>query len=455
MSSKRVLLINPIWKKSQSTIWSKVASVYPPLGLLNIAGVLKREGHIVDFLDMSAENMDPDEMVLRGRYDVVGVTMTTPLCKPALNVANRVKSFSPDTTIVVGGVHATIFHEDLAREDCVDFVVREEGEKTMLEICSDKPPEFILGLTYERNGTIHVNESRPQLDDLDWLSNIPYELLKMHLYRPPVGGYKRLPAFIMITGRNCPNNCSYCQHYHNKVRVRSAKKIYEEMVLLHERYGVKEINFYDDTFTIRKNNVHDLCDLLIDNRLDISWSCFSRVNTIDNDLIRKMKAAGCHLMLFGVESSNKEILRRMNKNIGLDDVKKAIDICRKQGIQTRCSYILGYPGETAQTMEETFQFSKLVDSDYVQYNAITAYPGTQLWKEAKEEGWLLESNEWDMSNCNIETPKLSIREVMNFYHSAHRRYYLRPKIIKRRLLGLRSVEGIKQELRGLRAVLDI
>lgn len=452
-SSKKVLLINPNWKKSKETIWHKVASVYPPLGLLNIAGVLKRERHAVEFLDMSAENISAEELSVSNSYDIVGITVTTPLLKPALLVAQKIKNNFPDTMIVFGGVHATIAHEELIKHDFVDVVVREEGEMAMLEICDDTPLPVIEGITYIHNCEVIVNESRAQLEDLDWLPYIPYELLKINLYRPPVGGYRRLPAFMMITGRNCPNDCTYCQHYHRKVRTRSAKRIFEEIEFIYKSYGIREINFYDDTFTVFKKNVNELCDLLINSDFDITWSCFTRVNAVDFDLLKKMKEAGCHTVLFGVESSNEAILKAMRKNINLDDVKKAVDLCRKAGIKTRCSYILGYPGETEETMKETLEYSKFVNSDFVQFNAITAYPGTELWKQAHDNNWLIESEDWDMSNCNIQTPLLSRGKVISFYKESHGKYYLRPKVILRRFFAIRSYEDLKQELVGALAIL--
>jgi anaerobic magnesium-protoporphyrin IX monomethyl ester cyclase len=450
----KILLINPNWDKSKKTIWFKIASVYPPLGLLNVAGVLEKAGHDVSFIDMTAENLTPKDFNIDEEYDLVGITMTTPLYKPGIFIAKKIKEKYPHTKIVLGGVHATMEHKELIGYPFVDIIVREEGEITMSQICDGTHLSNIQGITYKKDGFTFVNKSRPQLEDINWLPMIPYHLLKMDLYRPPIGGYKNLPAFMMITTRNCPNDCKYCQHYHRRIKCRDADKIFAEIKHLKENYGVKEINFYDDTMTIFKSNVQRLCDLIITNKLSISWTCFTRVNVVDKELLENMKSAGCHLILFGVESSNPKILKDMRKNITLDQVKKAVTLCREVGIKTRCSYIFGYPGETEESMRKTLEFSKQVDSDSVQYNAITAYPGTDLWKEADEKGYLVKTNSWDVSNCNIETPWLSREKVLDFYKTAHRKFYFRPKIIWRRISSIRSFSDLKQELNGALALIS-
>ena len=457
----KVLLIDPPWiKKNDASLWKKVGSCWPSLGLAYIAATLEKNGHTVQYLDCTAEQIAVDglEDKLRtlARPDYVGITATTQLFPNALDAAKACKKVF-GCPVIMGGVHPSVMPEEALSIDCVDCVVRDEGEITMLELISGTDWSLIDGISYRHGGQIVHRPDRALIRNLDDVPPPAYHLLPMSKYRPAVGSYKRLPAMAMFATRGCPGRCTYCHRtFYGKVRKRSARNMIEEIRLLQKNYGIREICFYDDTFTLFKKNVLEFCRRIREEHIDITWTCFSRVDCIDEAVLREMKDAGCHLILFGVESADEQILKNINKNIKLDDVRAAIKICRKLGIESRCSFMLGNPGETEETMQKTIALAIDLDPDEVQFNITTIYPGTEMFSWADSQGLIL-TKDWScygMSDVVWALPGLKSEVIQQYYRMAHKKFYLRPKIILRRLMRIRSLEQLKQEIKGARAVVS-
>lgn len=457
----KVLLINPAWKvENKSNLWRKVASCYPSLGLAYIASVLEQDNHEVLFLDMNAENYSPSDVSLllkTKKYsglDYVGITATTPLINCAYSLAKIFKKRFPEITVVFGGVHPTVLPEEVLGNPDVDIVVREEGELTMKELVGGTELSKILGISYKVEGKISHNLPRQYIENLDDLPPPAYHLMPIDKYRPAIGSYKRLPAMSIFATRGCPGRCTFCHRaFKGKIRSRSARKIVDEIKILRNQYGIREINFYDDTFTALKNNVEEFCRILLAENIDITWSCFTRVNYADKKLFKLMKRAGCHQVMMGVESGVQEMLDGMNKMVTLKQIRNAVNICKQVGIETRAAYIFGSIGETKEMMEETLRFAIELDTDYAQFNILTAYPGTEVWKLAEQKGWLAVKNyDYSVSDFTLNLPTVSHEELSEMYRKAHQKYYLRPKIIWRRLMKLRSWAQIKQEVLGAVAI---
>lgn len=462
----RVLLINPPWVIGEDkNLWNSVASCWPSLGLAYIAAVLESAGHQVQYLDCSALRYTVKDAAKAlslesesGNFDFIGLTATTPLINNSLAIAAVAKEIWPKAKIVLGGVHPSILPDEVMAHDAVDFVAIDEGEETMKELVSGKEPAQILGLVYKDDGQIIKNAPRPLIKDLDAIPPPAYHLLPMDKYYPAVGSYKRLPVMIMFATRGCPGRCTFCYRtFRGVVRKRSARNIIDEIKILQRDYGIKEVAFYDDTFTLFKDVVKEFCDIIEKEKIDLTWSCFTRVDHISEDLLRAMKKAGCHLILFGVESADEEILKNINKRISLEQVKQAVKLARRLGIETRASFMIGNQGETEATIEKTIDFAIRLDPDEVQFNIATAYPGTELFDWAKENGYIKSFN-WDdysMSNVVLELPGLPRAKMQHYYESAHRRFYFRPRIILRRLWHIRSGEQLKQEVKGGLALLGL
>ena len=461
-SVKKVLLINPPWVIGEDkNLWNDVASCWPSLGLAYIAAVLEEAGHQVKYLDCSAERYTVKDAtgVMRGfneEFDFVGLTATTPLINNALAIAGRAKEIFPGAKIVLGGVHPSVMPAETMSHPSVDFVVVDEGEQTMLELVGGRDASQIPGLCYKQNGQTIMNSSRPLIRDLDTILPPAYHLLPMDKYYPAIGSYRRLPVMILFATRGCPGRCTFCYRtFRGVVRKRSARNIIEEIKILQRDYGIREVAFYDDTFTLFKDVVKDFCDIIEREKIDLTWSCFTRVDHINEDLLRSMKKAGCHLILFGVESADEQILKNINKRISLDQVIEAVRSARRLGIETRASFMIGNQGETEETIKKTIDFAIKLDPDEVQFNIAMAYPGTELFDWAKEKGYVksFNWNDYSYSNVVLELPNLDRAKLQYYYELAHRRFYFRSKIILRRLWHIRSWAQFVQEIRGGRALM--
>ena len=463
MESKKILLIDPPWIiENKKNLWKSVGSCLPSLGLAYIASYLEKCDHKVEILDCTAEHISLDivEQKLKScdEPDFIGLTATTPLINNALKIAEICKRLFPKATIVLGGVHPSVLPDDVLSNENVDFVVRDEGEETFKEIVEGKAPENILGLSYKKDSKIIHNPLRPLIKNLDDIPPPAYHLLPMKKYYPAIGNYKRLPAMSIFATRGCPGRCTFCHRtFQGIIRPRSARNIINEIKLLQKDYGIKEISFYDDTFTLFKKVIYEFCDIIINEKIDVTWSCFTRVDHIDEPLLRKMKEAGCHLILFGVESADEKILETINKRISLDQVVKVVRAARKVGVETRTSFMIGNPGETEETIKKTIDFAIKLDPDEVQFNITTAFPGTEMFKWADEHGYILTKdwNKYNMSEIVMGLPTISHEKLKKYYTLAHKKFYLRPKVIMRRLLRIRSLTQLAQEVKGASVVVKL
>ncbi|MDO8592371.1 MAG: radical SAM protein [bacterium] len=453
----KILLINPPWIIGEDkNLWKGVASCWPSLGLAYIAAVLEKAGHKVLYLDCSAEQYTVKESAQAlekydKNLDFVLLTATTPLINNALAIAAAAKNIFSLAKIVLGGVHPSILPDEVMACGSVDFVVIDEGEITMKELAGGKSPAEILGLCYKENGLIIKNAPRPLIQNLDEIPPPAYHLLPMDKYFPAVGSYKRLPVMIMFATRGCPGRCTFCcRTFGGRVRRRSARNIIEEIKILQRDYGIREVAFYDDTFTLFKDVVKEFCDIIEREKIDLTWSCFTRVDYASEELFKIMKRAGCHLILFGVESADEEILKNIKKNISLRQVEKVVKLARQLGIETRASFMFGNQGETEETIKKTIDFAIKLDPDEAQFNIAMAYPGTELFNWAKERGYIKSFNWSDYSYSNIvfEMPNLDRAKLKYYYELAHRRFYFRPKLILRRLGRIRTFDQLWQEVKG-------
>jgi radical SAM superfamily enzyme YgiQ (UPF0313 family) len=456
----KILLINPPWVIGENkNLWKHVASLWPSLGLGYIAAVLEKNGHDVRYIDCSAEHFTVGDMdgVLENYRDVdyVGITATTPLIKNGLAIAALVKKKNPKIKTVFGGVHPSIFADEVLADANVDFVVIDEGEETMTELVSGKPLPDIAGLCYKIDGRIVKNIKRPLIKDLDTIPPPAYHLMPIDKYYPAIGSVRRSPAMILFATRGCPGRCTFCYRtFYGIVRRRSARNIVDEIKILQKNYGVKEVSFYDDTFTLFKDVVREFCEILKKEKIDLTWSCFTRVDHISEELLQTMKDGGCHLILFGVESADEGILTAINKRISLDKVRYAVSLARKIGIETRASFMFGNQGETEETIRKTIDFALELDPDEAQFNIATPYPGTELFTWASANGYITSRdwNDYSYSNVVFEMPGLKKDKLEHYYKLAHRKFYFRPKIILRRLFKIKSWLALKQEVRGVLAL---
>lgn len=438
-----------------------------------IAAVLEKNGFPVKILDLPAlgsfENLLP--MIIRQeKPDIVGITATTPTINSATKVAKKVKESDSNITVVLGGPHATILPEEtLQKAPEIDMIVRGEGEETTLELVKVLEKDSnninkVLGVTYREDSRIKSNPLRPPILDLDALPFPAFHLLPIKKYRlhPPFG--KRSPVMPIITSRGCPYRCLFCSKsvFGKRYRANSPAYIVEEIRLLTEKFGVKEIKFYDDVFTLNRKRVISICRKLKESGIDIPWTCETRVNLVDGELLRIMKDSGCYMIAYGVESGNQRILNNLKKDITLEHAIKAFKLAHEAGIETVAYFMIGSPGETPETIEETIEFAKKLDPDFVQFSIITPYPGTELFRLVFERGYV--SERWDkyvyaslksIGTPAFETKTLSGQELREWSKRAYISFYLRWSYIWKRLKRITSLEELKINIAGLRILIDL
>jgi len=459
----KIILINPPWiVHGKKNVWRNVASIMPPLGIAWLGAVLEKEGHKVKILDAHAMHMSIRQIGqwLRENapFDIVGITGTTPLIQNVYEISSLIKAEYKNVRIILGGVHPTVMPEEALLKKTVDIVARGEGERTILDVAADLPLTVIDGISYLERDTIVHNPDRELIKDLNSIPFPAYHLLPMEKYRPASGAAKRLPATSVLATRGCPGRCSFCYRiFGSRLRSRSGRLVAEEVKLLQERYGIKEICFYDDTFTAIKKEVLAFCQSLHDLDIDLSWSCFSRIDTFNEDIFREMKENGCHQVMYGVETANHKILKNINKRANPETVETVIRATQKIGIEVRGAFMLGNPGETELTMEENIRFAIDLEPDLAIFNITTPFPGTEMFKWADENNFLRTKDwvDYDLSTPVMNLPTVSHEKIKLYYQKAYRRFYGRPGFIWKRLKKLRNLDDLLYSIRGIHGIVGI
>lgn len=400
--------------------------------------MLRREGFKVRIIDDMVENLNFETLIKRVKNSImVGITSTTPTFNSALKYARKIKEVLPDIFVVLGGVHVTFRPLDAAKNDFVDAVCVSEGEETIVEVAekveAGKTLEDVKGVVYRSENEIVDNGPRGFIRDLDSLPFPAYDLMPLERYS--LFG-ERLEQFPMITSRGCPFACRYCSSslfMGHRFRVRSAENVVDEIEWLVSDFNAKHIAFSDDTFTLSRRRVEAICDEIRRRGIDVEWSCSSRVDTTNEDMLKKMKEAGCSAIYFGVESASPRILDFYRKKIDSEKVRRAVTLARKYGIRVICSFIIGAPMERKEEMRATLKFALELDPDYAQFSVLTPYPGTEIFDEAERKGWILSRNFDDFTAGKpvLKNFFMSPQEISRFLKYCYLRFYLRPKFILR------------------------
>jgi radical SAM superfamily enzyme YgiQ (UPF0313 family) len=439
-----------------------------PIGMASIAAVLLEKGYDVKALDATAFNLSIDQIkdyVKKYGPDVVGLSAMTPTIDKAKQIAKAVKEVS-DAKIAIGGVHASISPDEIIANKDIDFVIAGEGEMIFLDLCDvlkeKKDLKEVDGLIFKDKEEVIKNKPKELIKDLDILPIPAVHLFPVRKYSQSVGESAKF--ITMITSRGCPYICTYCINscdalFGKKYRAMSAERVIKEIKYYIDKYKVKEIDFYDDNFTFDKKRVEKICELILENNLKFKWKCSSRIESIDLELLKKMKKAGCYLIAYGVESGNKELLDSVKRFTDLDKVKEVFRLTHKARIKTIAYFMIGFPEETKQTIKKTVDFAISLDPTYVQFAVITPYPHTEIFNEYKKHD-LLMTEEWsrfnytgDMTYPVIKTKYLSSKELHEEYKKAIRRFYLRPKYILKQMKNNLSWHGLKNNISGFFKIL--
>lgn len=438
----KVLFVNPPQTASKYKFMGVIA---PPLGIAYMAGVLQENNIDVEILDASAEDMDfkdVEKELLKRKPDLVALTALTPTIGRALETAQVVKETLPDSIVVMGGYPPTFNFIETLEDENVDIVIRGEGEYIMLNLVQALENQSSLhdvkGIVFEDKNSkeIVVNPEAPLIQDLDELPFPALNLLPMKKYR-----LLDMDTHMttMITTRGCPMQCSFCSSaamHGKKIRERSVENIVDEIEYLKTNYDIDTIAFMDDTFTLKKRKVMAICDEILKRNIEIMWGCTSRVDTLDEKLLKKMKESGCITIFIGVESADQQQLDNMCKNTTIAKIENAFKIAHKLKIRTIASVALGMPGDTKEIMNKTVKFVHKLKPNYAIYSLATPYPGTRFYKEAFEKN-LIKIKDWSkytLITPILETIDCSLNDMRKIQAKAFMKFYLRPHYIIRQFL---------------------
>ncbi len=369
-----------------------------PIGLCYLAAVLEKENFEVEILDLLVSRFSIKKIVDKVKEykpELVGVGPITISYHTALRAIEVCKRFG--ATTVMGGCHVSFYDRAALQEaPYLDIVVRGEGEYTLLDIVKGKELKNIDGITYREDGQIMQNPPRKFIENLDELPFPAKHLLPLSKYR----AYKTGCA--MMTGRGCPYNCTFCvggKMVGRKPRFRDLKLCIDELEEIVFNYGFDLVNVVDDLLTINHKRVFAFCDEIINRGIKVQWTAFSRVDTVTRELLSKMKEAGCIFILYGVESGNQKILDLAKKRTTLEKIRRGVSISNEVGITTLSSFILGLPGETKETVNESLEFGKSLGNWYG-YHILTPYPGTEIRERAEELGLKILHSDFSRYDAN-------------------------------------------------------
>jgi radical SAM superfamily enzyme YgiQ (UPF0313 family) len=462
----RVLLVYPPISKEErySSAIGSAGGRQMPLGVFYLASFLRERGHEVAVIDGEAENLTADDISKRAEQflpGLVGISTTTVAFHRAVEVACELKRSRPERPIVLGGPHVSSNLAHAMSFAQFDFAVVGEGEAPLAQLADalERGTDLssVAGLAYREGDELIVNAAAPRIDDLDALPFPAYDLAAdVSLYTPPPCNYKKLPAANVITSRGCPNQCTFCDRsvFGQLLRQRSAENVAAEIEHLWNEYHVREIAFVDDTFTLRPQRIRDLFAILDRKNISFPWTCMSRVSAVDEDLLKFMRDRGCWHISFGIESGNEDILRRIKKNISLEQARRVIAWCAKLGIRTKGFFIVGHPGETLETIDQSIREALNMALDDVVVTINTPIPGSPQYKEAALHGTL---DETDWSKFNYWRPVfvphgLTRDQLLAKHREFYRRFYFRPRILWRYFLSFLSPSGPRRLLALLRSL---
>ncbi len=394
----RVLLINPYYPISETPS--------PPLGLSYLAGALEENGieaKILDLVVFPYTKRLIEEVVNRFQPQVVGATCVTMNFYNAKQVLKDVKTICPDIVTVMGGPHVTFCAEEtLCQFPDLDMIALGEGENIIVNIAKqaagNRRWDLVPGIVYRDGTDAILTTKKPK--------PIPGEdILKPARHLVPLGRYRALGMPITLTtSRGCPFCCIFCvggKLLGPRARFRRPEHVIEELEEI-AGFNFPQVNIADDLFTGNKSHCHAICDGILERDLDLSWTAFARVDTVSHGLLEKMKMAGCHTISFGIESANRKILKTVKKGITPDQVISAVKICNDVGISPHASFILGLPGETPETLQETIRFGELLKEMGVAFgfHLLAPFPGTEVREKAQELGIKILTNDWSEYDAN-------------------------------------------------------
>jgi len=448
--SVRVLLIAPPSRQLAYAGLKKasIARVHPPLSLASLAARVRGRG-TVRILDL---NVAPaPQQALAGvlesyRPTHVGVSGVTPLYPYMLETLRTVKRFDPATITIAGGPFVSARPEEVVTAAEVDVAVIGEGEETFAELL-ERPLAEVRGICHRVDGKPLRTDPRPVIEDLDDLPMPAWDLFDLGHYHAPVAVERHPPGALCETTRGCPHNCVWCSKipFGSKFRVKSPQRVVDEFVHM-RRAGFGEAHVEDDGFSEDIGHAKEVCRALIAARIDLPFNLLNgiRVDRFDDELAGLLAAAGCYQCGFGIETGSDDVRSEAGKRVTGDEIRRALGIARRHGLETMGYFIMGLPDETEATLQATIEFMCSLPLDYAKVSTFVPYPGSRAFAELEQTGRIL-THDWgrylhhDLEHDIFRHNVLTKAMLAGYYRTAYRRFYLRPSYMLRRLAA-----GVRQ-----------
>ena len=443
MKNKKITFINPPYEQIAPGYGfiKHITSRIPSLGLLHIAAEVRLHGYEPTIIESDIENLSVEqvaELVIADRPDYVGITLFTVGVWNASLIAEKIKQALPDTKIIVGGPHmSSMGSETMERFKMFDYAVLGEGERPLAELLevleNDGDPAQVPGIVYRNGPFVTKTAGRPINKILDELPMPAWDLLPDFpgKYKPAIFDFPRGPVASIAASRGCPFHCKFCDTstFGANVRHYSPAKVFEMMKYLHEEYGVRHVMFVDDLFLASKVRTTELCEMLLESGMNLTWSCTARVDTVKPEILKLMKKAGCWEISFGLESGSNELLKKMDKAADLSRSEQAVKWTAEAGIRTKGLFMLGYPGENEETIQQTKDFVHRIPMTIMNLTKFTPYPGSPIYRDLY--GSNIRDDHWQkMNGMNfLWVPEgMTEQELHKHYREVLQKFYRRPAI---------------------------
>ncbi|GAB4355210.1 MAG: radical SAM protein [Candidatus Abyssubacteria bacterium] len=441
MNNRIALIDPPLSLHRRYSLLSGAGQLTPPIGLLYLASNCREKGFDVRLFDANALGLSPDllvRQVAEARPRFVGLSANTLSISSAAYVVDQLKRLTPEIFTIVGGAHISSCPEEtMERYRSFDAGVIGEGEETLVELMAairdGTDLGQVKGIIFRDDGALSKTQPRQYIKNLDDLPMPAWDLL------PPLSCYKlsstrlsRPPTASIITSRGCPGQCTFCDRsvFGQKWRGHGTEYVLDMIRENIRRQNIRSLVINDDTFVVDHKRLISICEGMIRDKLNLTWSCSARIDEMNLEVLRLMKRAGCFQIAYGLESGSDRILEAMRKRVSTGRMRQAIQDTKKAGIRSKGYFIIGYPGETFETVMETIHFALSVPLDDAQFTFLTPFPGTEVYRTAREKGNF--TDDWDKMSMweAVFVPNgFTADDMKRLRSTAFRRFYFRPGII--------------------------
>jgi radical SAM superfamily enzyme YgiQ (UPF0313 family) len=446
---KKMLFVHPLgenWIPGEQNV-ARVVNIMAPLGLLSLAAWLDTFGHLTKIHDCYAFPGDDDKIYsyLKDEHpDFIGFSTTTSSFMDGIRLATKAKEILPSVQVVFGGVHISALQDQLLRDfSVIDYGVVGEGEEVVRELIESNGNGLhnIAGLIFREKGTVVFNGFRTKLIEMDTLPFPAYEKLQgfPDSYCLPIFSYPKAPNTTVITSRGCPYTCSYCDRsvFQRTYRYNSPEYMMKYLTYLQQRFNIKHVNIYDDTFTLHRQRVIEFCELKIRSGLKMTFNCAARTEQLDSGMLDVLKKAGCWMISLGIETGDPELLKKHRSYLPhkemdnpLENIRETVHLIKKAGIRVKGLFMLGLPGETEESIAKSMEYVYSLPLDEFNLSKLTPFPGAPMYSDINEHGAFDEN--WGLMNAANFTfvPTGFTKETLEERHlEFYRRYFSRPKVL--------------------------